>query len=96
MTQTTTRTATSKARKPQATKPKPRPPRQTKIALLREVLEHEDGATLEALCDATDWQSHTVRAALSRLRKAGHEIDRAKSDAGTTTYRITASTKAQP
>jgi len=65
-------------------------PRKTKAALLREMLEGEDGARLDALCIASGWQPHTVRAALSGLRKAGHVIDRTRDDAGKSIYRVTA------
>lgn len=69
-------------------------PRKTKAALVREMLECSEGANLEELCKATGWQAHTVRAALSGLRKAGCVIDRVKGDAGISVYRITGSTEA--
>lgn len=69
-------------------------PRKTKAALVREMLERPKGASLEEICKATCWQSHTVRAALSGLRKAGFVIDREKNAAGLSVYRITASTEA--
>jgi transposase-like protein len=71
------------------TRTKTKTPRKTKAALVREMLERPRGASIEEVCKATGWQSHTVRAALSGLRKAGLNIDRAKSDAGTSVYRIT-------
>ena len=68
------------------------PPRETKSALVRRLLTRKSGADLAALQDATGWQPHSVRAALSTLRKAGYTIDRLppKKDGGAVTYRITA------
>ncbi|MEM6900996.1 MAG: DUF3489 domain-containing protein, partial [Pseudomonadota bacterium] len=34
------------------------------------------GATLSHLSDLLDWQPHTVRAAMTRLRKRGNIIER--------------------
>lgn len=34
------------------------------------------GQTLDQLADKFDWQPHTVRAAMTRLRKRGYEIER--------------------
>ena len=63
--------------------------KQTKIAKLQILLERPSGARLDALCKATGWQTHSVRAALSGLRKAGHEIERAKGKNGArSVYRI--------
>ncbi len=67
------------------------PQRETKTAILRKLLSRKTGANLAALQSATGWQPHSVRAALSGLRKAGNTIDRAnpaKSGNGPI-YRIT-------
>ena len=67
------------------------PPRDTKTAILRKLLSRKSGADLAALQSATGWQPHSVRAALSGLRKAGYRIDRAvpvKQNNGPV-YRIT-------
>ena len=67
------------------------PPRAPKTAILCKLLRRKAGADLAALKSATGWQDHSVRAALSRLRKAGYTIDRAhpaKPDNGPV-YRIT-------
>lgn len=68
------------------------PPRETKSALVRRLLSRKAGADLAALQDATGWQPHSVRAALSTLRKAGYSIDRLppKKEGGAVAYRITA------
>nr|MBA4769903.1 DUF3489 domain-containing protein [Sphingobium sp.] len=42
------------------------------------MLEREGGATLDELTSATSWLPHTTRAALTGLRKKGHDIDRRK------------------
>lgn len=49
-------------------------PRQTKTALLSQMILDKNGASLPALMEATGWQAHTVRAALSGLRKSGLTI----------------------
>ena len=67
------------------------PPRETKAAILRKLLSRKSGADLAALQAATGWQPHSVRAAMSGLRKAGHTIDRADpaKPGGGAIYRIT-------
>ena len=67
------------------------PPRETKTAILRKLLSRKAGADLAALQAATGWQPHSVRAALSGLRKAGYTIDRADPAkvGGGAVYRIT-------
>ncbi|MEZ5731759.1 MAG: DUF3489 domain-containing protein [Paracoccaceae bacterium] len=66
-------------------------PRATKVDTLRRLLSRKAGADLEALCGATGWQAHSVRAALSGLRKAGFTIDRtaSRTEGGVAVYRIT-------
>ena len=68
------------------------PSRETKSALVRRLLARKSGADLAALQDATGWQRHSVRAALSTLRKAGYTIDRMppKKEGGMPLYRIAA------
>lgn len=53
-----------------------RPERQTKAALLRARLAEPGGVSLAALMAATGWQAHTLRAALSGLRKEGLTLTR--------------------
>ncbi len=67
-------------------------PRETKSALVLKLLSRKAGADLAARQDATGWQPHSVRAALSTLRKAGYTIDRSppRSEGGSAVYRITA------
>ena len=72
-------------------KSKTTPPRETKAAILLRLLARKAGADLAALQSATGWQSHSVRAALSRFRKAGYIINRtdAAKSGSTAIYRIT-------
>ena len=71
---------------------KPPKPTETKAALLRRMLARKSGADIATLQEATGWQSHSVRAALSSLRKAGYTIDRSppKTGDGLSVYRIAA------
>ena len=64
-------------------------PRQTKVAKVHMMLKRPSGVTLDAICKATGWQRHSARAALSGLRKAGHEIERTAGQGRTDTiYRV--------
>ncbi len=65
----------------------------TKQALLIDLLKRKKGATIEAIVAALDWQPHTVRAALTRLRQKGLAIERAHQEGGSR-YRIAESRKA--
>ncbi len=66
------------------------PIRQSKKAAILALLEQPDGAAIDDLTAATGWQVHSVRAALTGLRKDGKELIRAKDDAGVTRYRLSA------
>jgi hypothetical protein len=65
-------------------------PRGTKQALIIGLLQREEGASLGALVEATGWLPHTTRAALTRLRQSGHDLQKEKRDTGETVYRIAA------
>lgn len=71
-----------------ASAPAPAPRRLTKTALLQQKLSVREGASMATLTQATGWQAHTVRAALTRLRQAGHGVERSRSADGETVYRI--------
>ena len=62
----------------------------TKQALLLTLLTRSDGAPMSEMMKATGWQSHSVRAALTGLRKRGIAVLCGKSDAGATVYRADA------
>jgi hypothetical protein len=66
------------------------PVRQSKKASLLALLERPDGAAISDLIEATGWQVHSVRAALTGFRKDGKELIRAKDEGGMTRYRIAA------
>lgn len=65
-------------------------PRSTKASIVKALLYRDGGATLDELCQATNWQPHTCRAFLTRLRKNGHGIAKTKGDDGVTRWTITA------
>ena len=69
-------------------RPKPAPSAPpTKTATVIRLLKRKHGATLDQLTEATGWQAHTVRAALTGLKKKGHTIERTKEN-GVSRYRI--------
>ena len=74
---------------PAAAAPQPAPERQSKAALVLDLLRRDDGATLPELVSATGWLPHTTRAALTGLRKKGHAIERERRD-GVSRYRLAA------
>lgn len=65
----------------------------TKQALLIDLLKRKKGATIEAMVETLDWLPHTVRAALTRLRQQGFQIERVRED-GVSRYRIAKDRKA--
>lgn len=67
----------------------PTPRRPTKAGQVLGLLQRHEGATLAELVEATGWQQHTVRAALTGLRKKGNEVVRSKRGE-TTCYTVTA------
>ena len=66
----------------------------TKQAVIIGLLQREGGATLADLMAATGWLAHTTRAALTRLRQAGHVLDKATGETGATAYCIAAPARA--
>lgn len=48
--------------------------RKTKISRVIDLLGRKEGASLDELIETTSWQKHTVRAALTGLKKKGYEI----------------------
>jgi hypothetical protein len=60
----------------------------SKQALVISLLTRAKGATLNQLVAATGWLPHTTRAALTGLRRRGHELAKTKNAAGQTFYRI--------
>src|SRR6266566_4664938 len=68
------------------------PVRRSKKASILALLQQPDGAAIGELTAATGWQVHSVRAALTGLRKEGKELAREKDAAGVTHYRLAAKT----
>ncbi len=66
---------------------------QTKQAVILNLLRRAEGASIDDLTSAIGWQAHSVRAALTGLRKRGHEIQRGV-EGGASRYRIIEKRKA--
>jgi len=66
------------------TKPKP----QTKSDNVIALLDRAKGASLDEICNETNWQSHSARAFLTGLRKKGLVLAREQGADEVTTYRI--------
>lgn len=66
----------------------PLPRSGSKQALVIGMLSEQNGSTLGALIAATGWLPHTVRAALTGLRKRGLAIERVHDDKLGSVYRI--------
>ncbi len=60
----------------------------TKQATLVDMMRTAAGASIAQMGAKTGWQPHSVRAALTGLRKRGIAVTRAKDDTETTIYRI--------
>jgi len=60
----------------------------TKTATILKLLRRSTGATIAQLEKTTGWQPHSVRAALTGLRKKGLDVQRDKNAKGVTVYRI--------
>jgi hypothetical protein len=87
------------AREPQkfelpASLPSPAPS-VTKSQTIVELLQRPEGCSLGELVAATGWQPHTTRAALTGLKKKGHQLASTKADGGERIYRITAAEPVQ-
>ena len=66
----------------------------TKTATIRKLLRRPKGASIAQLQTATQWQAHSLRAALSRLRTAGHAVERLpRQKGGAARYRIAVETR---
>lgn len=65
-------------------------PRQTKQQIMIDLLSRPEGATIEEIANATEWQSHTVRGAMSGAlkKKLGLAVTSEKVDARGRVYRI--------
>ena len=70
---------------------KPRTRDNSKQAQVIAMLKRAEGATITQICEATGWQSHTVRGTFAGAfkKKLGLEITSNKADGSERTYRIT-------
>ncbi len=66
------------------------PARETKLTKVIELLSRPAGATIDQIVDATGWQKHTVRSALSHAlaKKRGYQIVSDKTKDGKRIYKI--------
>lgn len=68
---------------------KPAPRRGSgKVEAVLALLRRPEGASIADMNSVTNWQSHTIRAFLSGLRKKGIEVARSKDNDGKAIYRI--------
>ena len=74
---------------PTTAKPGSKGAGQTKMGKIRKLLIRPNGASIAQLQKATGWQPHSVRAALSGIRKQGTPIERSSNPNGSTVYRLT-------
>jgi len=64
------------------------PPASTKRAQLISLLERPEGASVGEIGQRLGWLPHTVRAAITGLRKAGREVTRSKDADDQSVYRL--------
>jgi hypothetical protein len=60
----------------------------SKREIIAKQLRRPAGANIVQLQKATAWQAHSIRAALTGLRKKGHVIQRSKDAKGNAVYRM--------
>ncbi len=76
----TKRKAPAKTILPKDTAPRAAAPEPTKLAQLIALLRSNGGASIAELTAGLGWLPHTTRAALTGLRKKGHDISKNKVD----------------
>jgi len=64
------------------------PPASTKRAKLIAMLERSEGASVAQIGQRLGWLPHTVRAAITGLRKTGREVTRSKDADDRSVYRL--------
>ena len=67
--------------------PKPAQPSSKSSSVLG-MLQRAEGATITQLVAATGWLPHTTRAALTGLKKKGHQVTSAKTEGEERVYRV--------
>lgn len=70
--------------------PKPRSRENSKQAQMIVMLKRPEGATIQQICQATQWQSHTVRGSMAGAlkKKLGLSITSEKTEGGERVYHI--------
>ena len=70
--------------------PAPRTRENSKQSQVIAMLKRPEGATIQQVCDATDWQAHTVRGTFAGAfkKKLGLTITSDKAEGGVRVYRI--------
>lgn len=83
----TNRKSTRAAPKPNA--------KASKTDQLKNLLAKPEGMTIEALSTRLGWQTHTTRAALTRLKQAGTEVEKLEPSEGSrqSRYRVAGAKK---
>lgn len=76
---------TNEAEIPAEAEQKPAP---AKSEIVKRLLSRKNGATVHEIGAATTWQSHSVRAYLSGLRKKGANVAREERRDGSKAYRL--------
>ena len=62
----------------------------TKTSTVIKLLSRKSGTTIAQIQDATGWKPHSVRAAITGLRKKGHGVQRGANAKGVSVYKIVA------
>jgi hypothetical protein len=80
------------AAEPVADAARPTPRANTKQAMLITMLRRPDGADLDEIAEATGWQKHTIRGAISGAlkKKLGLQVTSTKDGQGRRVYRLIA------
>ena len=69
------------------------PAKTTKTSSVLRLLRRSNGASIADLQKATGWQPHSVRSALTGLRKKGHAVQRSKDPKGIAIYNVARESK---
>jgi hypothetical protein len=62
----------------------------SKSSLVLHMLQRTEGATIAQIVTATGWLPHTTRAALTGLKKKGHQVTNEKAEGEERVYRVVA------
>ena len=58
----------------------------SKISIVLELLQRPEGASIDEIIAATQWLPHTIRAALTGLRKRGHVVELRRGEGNRAAY----------